>query len=63
MRNWHTVMSIMRLPLPAGIQARMLLHLLLEHGDVAGHDAAGRTVIQLAVNDHTLETAPDLRGR
>ena len=46
----------MRLALPAGIQARALLHPLLEHGDVVGSDAARRTVIQLAADDHTLET-------
>jgi hypothetical protein len=39
----------------AGGQARTILHHLLEHGDIAGRDAAGRTVIALAVDDHLLE--------
>ena len=37
-------MSIVPLPLPAHAEARALLHHLLEHGDVVGRDAAGRTV-------------------
>jgi hypothetical protein len=49
-------MSIVPLPLPAHVEARPLLHLLLEHGDIVGIDTAGRTIIQLAVNDHTLDT-------
>ena len=48
-------MSIVPLPLPAHVEARALLHLVLEHGDVVGRDSAGRTVIQLAVDDHTLD--------
>ena len=32
----------------------MLYH-LLEHGPIEGRDAAGRTIIQLAVDDRTLE--------
>jgi hypothetical protein len=38
-----------------GSQARTILHHILEHGDVAGRDAAGRTVITLAVHDWLLE--------
>ena len=49
-------MAIVPLPLPPHIEARALLHLLLEHGDVVGRDAVGQTVIQLALDDHTLET-------
>ena len=48
-------MSIVPLPLPPGAEARGLLHHLLEHGDVVGSDPAGRTVIQLAVDDSLLE--------
>ena len=36
--------------------ARALLHPLLEQGDIVGRDAAGRTIIQLSVNDYVLET-------
>ena len=32
-----------------------MLHHLLEHGDIAGRDAVGRTVIKLAVPDWMLE--------
>jgi hypothetical protein len=46
-------MSIVPVPLPARIEARALLHLLLEHGDVVGRDPSGRAVIQLAIDDHT----------
>jgi hypothetical protein len=34
----------------------VLLHHLLEHGDMVGRDAVGRTIIQLSVNDYLLET-------
>ena len=36
-------------------EARTLLHHLLEHGDVVGSDSAGRTVIQLPVDDWVLD--------
>jgi hypothetical protein len=36
-------------------QARTILQHLLEHGDIAGRDAAGRTVITLAVDDWLLD--------
>jgi hypothetical protein len=49
-------MAIVPLPLSHNIQARALLHHLLEHGDVVGRDTAGRTIIQLAVDDRVLET-------
>ena len=32
-----------------------MLHHLLEHGDVAGRDIGGRTIIKLAVDDWVLE--------
>ena len=48
-------MAIVPLPLPPGAEARALLHHLLEHGDVAGRDAAGRTIVQLSVDDWVLE--------
>jgi len=48
-------MSVIPLPLSPDAQARALLHALLEGGDVIGRDAAGRTVIQLAVGDWLLE--------
>jgi hypothetical protein len=38
-------MSVVTLPLALGSQARTILHHLLEHGDVAGCDLAGRTLI------------------
>ena len=49
-------MSIVPLPLPAHAEARAMLHHLLEQGDVVGRDSVGRTIIQLAVDDHTLDT-------
>jgi len=49
-------MSIVPLPLPPDAEARALLHHLLEHGDMVGRDSTGRTILQLAVDDHTLET-------
>ena len=48
-------MAIVPLPLPPDVEARALLHHALEHGDVVGRDIAGRTIIQLAVDDWTLE--------
>ncbi len=48
-------MAIVPLPLPPAVEARALLHHLLEHGDVMGRDTAGRTIIQLAVDDWALE--------
>ena len=48
-------MAIVPLPLPAGAEARALLHHLLEHGDIVGRDTGGRTIIQLAVDDCVLE--------
>jgi hypothetical protein len=44
------------LPLSPKVAARALLYHLLEHGDIVGKDTADRTVIQLSVNDHILET-------
>ncbi len=38
-----------------GTEARTVLHHLLEHGDLAGRDAIGRTLITLAVDDRLLE--------
>jgi hypothetical protein len=48
-------MTIIPLRLDPGSQARIMLHHLLEHGDIAGRDAIGRTVIKLAVPDWLLE--------
>jgi hypothetical protein len=48
-------MSIVPLPLRPDAEARALLHHLLEHGDLVGRDGAGRTVIQLAVDDCVLD--------
>lgn len=48
-------MAITPLPLSPGAEARSLLHHLLEHGDIVGRDTAGRTVIQLMVDEWTLE--------
>jgi hypothetical protein len=44
-----------RLTFDSGSQASMILHHLLEHGEVADGDAVGRTVITLAVDDWLLE--------
>jgi hypothetical protein len=62
-------MAIAPLPLPPGAEARALLHHLLEHADVVGKDTAGRTIIQLAMDDWVLERvlafdaeAADLEG-
>ena len=49
-------MAIVPLPLSLNVAARALLHHLLEHGDIVGRDTAGRTIIQLAVDDRVLET-------
>jgi hypothetical protein len=48
-------MAIMPLPLPPHLTARVLLHHLLEHGDIVGRDTGGWTIIQLAVSDRVLE--------
>ena len=48
-------MEIVPLPLPPGAEARALLHHVLEHGDVVGKDATGRTIVQLALEDWVLE--------
>ena len=48
-------MTVIPLRLDPGSQARTILHHLLEHGDIAGRDAAGRTLIVLAVEEHLLE--------
>ena len=48
-------MAIVPLPLPPGAEARALLRHLLDHGDIVGRDIAGRTIIQLPVDDWTLE--------
>jgi hypothetical protein len=50
-----TAMAIVSLPLPSTIEARPLLHHLLEQVDIVGRDAVGRTIIQLAVDDWVLE--------
>ena len=50
-----TAIAIVHLPLPPGAEARALLHHLLEHGHVVGRDIPGRTIIQLVVDDWTLE--------
>lgn len=49
-------MAIVPLPLPPGVQARALLHHLLEHGDIVGRGSAGGTIIQLEVDDWFLES-------
>jgi hypothetical protein len=48
-------MAVIALRLDPGAQARTILHHVLHHGDIAGRDAAGRTVITLAVDDWLLE--------
>jgi len=48
-------MAIVPLPLPLAVEARALLHHLIEQGDILGKDARGRTIIQLALDDWTLE--------
>jgi hypothetical protein len=47
--------AVVAVPIDAGSQAQTILHHLLERGDFAGRDAAGRTVITLAVDDWLLE--------
>jgi hypothetical protein len=48
-------MAIVSLPLSPCAEARALLHHLHEHGDIVGRGTAGRTLIQLTVDDWTLE--------
>ena len=48
-------MAVVALHTDAGSQARAILHHLLQHSDVAGRDAVGRTVITLAVDDWLLD--------
>ena len=36
-------------------EARALLNFMLRHGDIAGTDHAGRTIVQLAVDPWTLD--------
>ena len=48
-------MAIVPLPLSPDVEARVLLHHLLEQGDIVGEDAAGRTIIQLAVDEWVLD--------
>jgi hypothetical protein len=50
-----TAMAILPLPLPPGAETRALLHHILEHGDIVGVDAAGRMIIELALDDGVLE--------
>jgi hypothetical protein len=56
-------MAIVSLPLPPDVEARVLLHHVLEHGDVVGPNTSGRTVIQLAVNDWVLDKLIYKAGR
>ena len=48
-------MTVVPLPLDPGSEARTILHHLLAHGDIAGRDDAGRTLITLAVDDWLLD--------
>jgi hypothetical protein len=48
-------MAIVPLPLPPHAEARALLHHILEQGDVVRRDCAGRTILQLAVDDWMLD--------
>jgi hypothetical protein len=48
-------MAIVPLRRPPGAEARTLLHHILEHGHIVGRDTKGRTVLQLAVDDWTLD--------
>jgi hypothetical protein len=48
-------MAIVPLPLSQNVQARALLHHLLEHADIVGTDTLGRTFILLAVEGRLLE--------
>jgi hypothetical protein len=43
------------LPFDTHAQARTLLRHIPEHGHVAGHDDAGRTVVTLALDEWTLD--------
>jgi hypothetical protein len=48
-------MAVVLLPLSRSLTARVLLHHLLEYSDIVGRDTAGRTIIQMAVDDRILE--------
>jgi hypothetical protein len=48
-------MAIAPLPPSPDVEARALLHHLLEHGDIVGSDPVGRTIVQLAVDDWVYE--------
>lgn len=48
-------MAVQRLPLSPDSQARVILRYLLDHADVAGRDAVGRTVLALHVDDRLLD--------
>lgn len=48
-------MAIVSLPLPSGAEARLLLRRLLHEVNVLGRDAAGRIIIQFAVDDWALD--------
>ena len=48
-------MAIVSLPLPPGAEARLLLRRLLDEVNILGRDAAGRTIIQFAVDDWALD--------
>jgi hypothetical protein len=50
--GWRAALSRAGLP---GSETRAILHYLLEHGDLAGRDASGGTLITLAVDDRLLE--------
>ena len=56
-------MAVVPLPLPPGAEARALLHHILEHADIVGTDAVGRTFILLAIDGRVLGRADDLRRR
>jgi hypothetical protein len=45
---------IVPLRLFTSAESRALLHQLLDHGDIVGADAAGRTIIEVAVDDWVL---------
>jgi hypothetical protein len=53
---------IVALPLDPGTEARVLLHHILEQGDVVGTDRAGRTIIQLAVDDWVFDRLLEFDG-
>ena len=50
-RTRPTSTAVVPLPHSRDVQARPLLHHLLEQGDVVGKDSSGRTAIQLSVDD------------